>query len=71
MRRTAALALLALTATTLPAQRGGRGLRLEPNVPYTGQFTFVRLRYGAGEGLGGWGDPQRTCDGTSHDLDHR
>lgn len=51
----AGAALVLATPALGDAQRGGRGLRLEPNVPYTGQFTFVRLRYGAGEGLGGWG----------------
>lgn len=59
MRVLCALLLLALTATAASAQRGGRGGRggmaIEPNVPYSGQYTFVRLRYGAGEGLGGWG----------------
>jgi hypothetical protein len=46
-----ALAIL-LLATTLYAQRGGgfgfrgRAIPVEPNAPYTGQFTFVRLRYG-------------------------
>ena len=58
MRLLTAALLLALSATTLLAQRGRRGGfggGLEPNVPYTGQFTFVRLRYGATDGLGGWG----------------
>lgn len=39
--------LLLLVATPALAQRGRGGFtRLEPNAPYTGQFTFVRLRYG-------------------------
>ncbi len=55
MRLLPALLLLTLTTAAALAQRGGRIQRVEPNAPYSGQFTFVRLRYGAGEGLGGWG----------------
>ncbi len=31
----------------------GRGVRVEPNAPYDGRFTFVRLRY-TNAGRGGW-----------------
>lgn len=48
-RRTFAAALVcgALLAAIAGAQRGfrGGGVYLEPNVPYDGRFTFVRLRY--------------------------
>ena len=45
---------IVLIGGTAFAQRGGgfgfgfrgRGIQVEPNAPYTGQFTFVRLRYG-------------------------
>jgi hypothetical protein len=53
-RRVTALVVLTLAASaaTLLAQRGfggfGRGSNapIEPNVPYDGRFTFIRLRYG-------------------------
>ena len=44
--------LMAVTAVTAIAQRGfggfgrGSGAPIEPNAPYDGRFTFVRLRYG-------------------------
>ncbi len=44
--------LTALTAVTALAQRGfggfgrGSGAPIEPNTPYDGRFTFVRIRYG-------------------------
>ena len=47
--RILAVALVAVAlATAAAAQRrfGGRGAPIEPNAPYDGQFTFVRLRYG-------------------------
>jgi hypothetical protein len=47
-----AVALLGATASPARAQRGGR-VRVEPNVPYDGRFTFVRLRY-TNFGRGGW-----------------
>ena len=55
--RTAALAValvLAVGTATAPlfAQRGPR-IRIEPNVPYDGRFTFVRLRYTV-YGHSGW-----------------
>ena len=45
-RRYFALASVAVAAPLL-AQEFGRGwrVRVEPNVPYDGRFTFVRLRY--------------------------
>ena len=56
MRRTAAVLTLVLTvasaAAPLFAQRGPR-VRIEPNVPYDGRFTFVRLRYTV-YGHSGW-----------------
>ena len=46
------LLLLALvTATPLLAQ--WRRFQIEPNVPYDGRFTFVRLRYTV-HGRSGW-----------------
>lgn len=63
MRR-AAFVLLAVLGAVLSthapghAQRGGgqRGGRVfvEPNVPYDGRFTFVRLQYTNMGGRGGW-----------------
>jgi hypothetical protein len=52
-----ALALLLAGAPLAWAQWGR--VRVEPNVPYDGRFTFVRLRYGASDfggrgGRGGW-----------------
>ncbi len=48
-----AAALGTITAAAL-AQRGGRGRAwVEPNVPYDGRFTFVRLRYQV-YGRSGW-----------------
>ena len=42
----ALLGTVAVVAPLLAQGFGGRGrLRLEPNVPYDGRFTFVRLRY--------------------------
>ena len=43
---------LALLATPVVAQRWSR-LRIEPNVPYDGQFTFARIRYTV-YGRSGW-----------------
>ncbi len=49
----AVLALVAATATAaaqgvaIGPWQGTRGAPIKPNVDYTGQFTFVRLRYGA------------------------
>src|SRR5262249_37311843 len=45
------LALVVGAAASARAQRGGVGLRgcaipVEPNPPYDGRFTFIRLRYG-------------------------
>lgn len=46
------LLIVVACAATARAQRGGgfgfrgRAIAVEPNAPYTGQFTFVRLRYG-------------------------
>jgi hypothetical protein len=45
----AVLVLVLAAAATARAQRGfrgGRGIAVEPNAPYDGRFTFVRLRYG-------------------------
>ncbi|HUQ79665.1 MAG TPA: DUF4159 domain-containing protein [Gemmatimonadaceae bacterium] len=53
MRRRYAVLLSAIAVAPLLAQGfGGRGrVRMEPNVPYDGRFTFVRLRYdGRSEG---------------------
>jgi hypothetical protein len=44
--------LLAAVATTASAQRAPR-VRIEPNVPYDGRFTFVRLSYHV-YGHSGW-----------------
>jgi hypothetical protein len=45
-----ALVLMLAAAATARAQRGfgfrGRSIAVEPNAPYDGRFTFVRLRYG-------------------------
>lgn len=41
----AAAIAIGLTATTVLAQRGRWRLAVEPNIPYDGRFTFVRLRY--------------------------
>jgi hypothetical protein len=43
-----ALAFAALAATAFAQSQFGNavGAPIRPNVPYTGQFTFVRLRYG-------------------------
>jgi len=47
MRALRALALAATTAAALaPGQRFGYGKPIQPNAPYDGRFTFVRLRYG-------------------------
>lgn len=43
---------VACLAPPVMAQRGGR-IRVEPNVPYDGRFTFVRLRY-TNFGPNGW-----------------
>ncbi len=44
------LALIVVGAASASAQRGfgfrGRAIPVEPNAPYDGRFTFVRLRYG-------------------------
>jgi len=42
------LTLVVAAAATARAQFGGRGrmIPVEPNTPYDGRFTFVRLRYG-------------------------
>jgi hypothetical protein len=55
-RRTLVAALvlaLATSAAVAWSQRFGRGVRVEPNVPYDGRFTFVRLRYN-NPGPAGW-----------------
>ena len=45
-RHYVSLAAVAVTAPLLAQGFGGRfRLRVEPNVPYDGRFTFVRLRY--------------------------
>ena len=53
-RRPLLLALvLSLVAAPLAWAQWGRGaIEPEPNVPYDGRFTFVRLRYGGGRA--GW-----------------
>jgi len=50
--RIASVALLLMTATTLAWSQRFRTL-VEPNVPYDGRFTFVRLRY-TEYGPNGW-----------------
>lgn len=52
--RTGAFALVALAITLAAAtggaqRRGGGGLAIEPNVPYDGRLTWVRIRYGPAE----------------------
>ena len=47
------LALSGALALGLSAQRFGRRIRLEPNVPYDGKFTFARIRYTV-YGRSGW-----------------
>lgn len=51
-----AAVLLAASATAAFSQRGGRwGFGdVEPNAPYDGRYTFVRLRYTQGYGPEGW-----------------
>jgi hypothetical protein len=54
---TAVVAVAIATTVTLAfAQRGrgGGGGYIEPNVPYDGRFTFVRLQYTNMGGRGGW-----------------
>lgn len=41
-----------LVTTAALAQRGGWGVRMEPNVAYDGRYTFVRLRYSGGPRAG-------------------
>ncbi|MEZ5315899.1 MAG: DUF4159 domain-containing protein [Vicinamibacterales bacterium] len=59
LRRLTALALLVVAlGAGLAAQRGFRGfrgprVRIEPNVPYDGRFTFARVRYTV-YGRSGW-----------------
>ena len=54
----AALLLAAWSPREALAQRGGFGrggeVGVEPNVPYDGRFTFVRLQYTNLGGRGGW-----------------
>ena len=47
MKRRYVALIAAVAAAPLLAQgfRGWRGTAIEPNVPYDGRFTFVRLRY--------------------------
>jgi hypothetical protein len=52
MRRSAALLVALVLAAPLAAQRWRR-VEFEPNVPYDGRFTFVRLRYTV-HGRSGW-----------------
>lgn len=47
----AAAALALLAGGVLAAQRG-RNLDAQPNAPYDGRFTFVRISYSASGGLG-------------------
>ncbi len=59
VRRTLLLAgTFVLTAASAAwAQRGGfrgGGVDVEPNVPYDGRYTFVRLQYSNLGGRGGW-----------------
>jgi hypothetical protein len=51
-RRIASILLLSTSATTLAWSQRFR-TRVEPNVPYDGRFTFVRLRY-TDRGPNGW-----------------
>jgi hypothetical protein len=49
VKSVAVLVLILAAAATARAQFGSRGramLPVEPNTPYDGRFTFVRLRYG-------------------------
>jgi hypothetical protein len=46
-------AALALSVALAHSQRRGRGTYVEPNVPYDGRYTFVRLRY-TEYGPSGW-----------------
>lgn len=44
--------VVAVTPRSVDAQRGGgrgRPLQFEPNVPYDGRLTWVRIRYGGGD----------------------
>ena len=54
LRRRYVILATALAAAPLLAQgfRGWRGTDVEPNVPYDGRFTFVRLRYPEVRGAG-------------------
>ena len=54
LRRRYVILATALAAAPLLAQgfRGWRGIDAEPNVPYDGRFTFVRLRYPEVRGAG-------------------
>ncbi|HLG04756.1 MAG TPA: DUF4159 domain-containing protein [Gemmatimonadales bacterium] len=47
------LSLAVALAMGLSAQRFGRWMRFEPNVPYDGKFTFARIRYTV-YGRSGW-----------------
>jgi hypothetical protein len=65
VKKTGAIVLVLLVAgvSSAVAQRrgfggggfGNRGRReaIQPNVPYDGQFTFVRVRYGPDYGFAG------------------
>jgi hypothetical protein len=51
---TIGLVLIAATAAWAQRGRGNFVSGLEPNVPYDGRYTFVRLRYNNMGGRGGW-----------------
>jgi hypothetical protein len=51
--RRALVALIGLCVTLPLAAQGWRRFAIEPNVPYDGRFTFVRLRYQV-HGRSGW-----------------
>ncbi len=53
MTRKAALLVVALAVAAPLLAQGWRRFQLEPNVPYDGRFTFVRLRYQV-HGRRGW-----------------
>ena len=50
---TVTLAALAIPGAHAQRGGGGLGITIEPNVPYDGRFTFVRMRY-TEYGRSGW-----------------
>jgi hypothetical protein len=51
--RAAVLLVLAGSASVASSQSGFRSVRYDPDIPYDGRFTFVRLRWGRGSNFFG------------------